>query len=311
VAVRNSANENDSNGEDGFHTLRRGGDDANDKQFASYLSAISPHTALQSIKEGYEQRISADPEFLSKSIFEVIIAASTQFLAEVGRRGRQRILPEIDFVVAGVLTAVFGKYYSMWKVARTRESITDGTNDEKGSGVDNAPGTKKWRDRVPTNAFQPTLLDGRTKPTLSSRILAFLVPMPQLFRAGVIAATIGYGLTSLSTRIRAMLLPHQVVVTEPVSVPLAAIYTGLFMAFVSNVRYQLLQGVVEPCMVDGAFIRIEALVDDGGKLRERIAGRIRFSKKLVIILIRWGNGLLGSWIAIGGMRAFGLQKLKE
>jgi len=238
------------------------------------------------------------------------------------------MMAEIDFVFAGVLTAVCGKYYSMWRVAKTVDvGVVDG--DDTSNKRNNKGGTESdvstlsskdnWKDKVPTNAFQPTLLDGHTTPTVSSRFLAFLLPMPQLFRAGVIASTIGYGLTSLLIRLRTMLIPEYVVPTVPVSVPLAAIYTGVFMAIVSNVRYQLLQGIIEPYFIDGVFRKIEML---GDKLEGRrgvigIVGRTarlgcwKQMKGLMIVLVRWANGLLGSWIAIGGMRACGLQKLKD
>ena len=276
----------------------RGGDTR-----GSYISntIVSPNKVLQSIKEGYKQRVSADPQFLSKSILEIILAASTQYMAEVSRRGKDRILLEIDFVFAGVLTAVCGKYYSMWRVARTIDANADVTaytnnNEKEGS-------TNSWRDRVPTNSFQPTLLDGHTTPSIQSRVLAFILPMPQLFRAGVIASTLGYGLTSLLVKLRTLLIPTYVVATKPVSVPLAAIYTGFFMAFISNIRYQLLQGIVEPCLIDGVF--------SIGNEKTSMGRILQHLKRVVVVLVRWGNGLLGSWIAIGGMRFFGLQQLKE
>ena len=63
------------------------------------------------LQKGYRRRITADPAFKVKSITEVLLAAGTQLTAEWNRRGRARLLPEIDFVVPGILTAVFGKYY--------------------------------------------------------------------------------------------------------------------------------------------------------------------------------------------------------
>ncbi|KAL7428818.1 hypothetical protein ACHAXH_004480 [Discostella pseudostelligera] len=268
------------------------------------ISAIHPTHILQSIKNGYAHRIAADPSFLSKSILEIILAATTQYMAEVSRRGKGRILPEFDFVFAGVLTAVCGKYYSMWRVARTvdahamlSEIIEHNMNNP--STISTAT-TNNWRDKVPTNAFQPTLFDGYTPPTLSSRFLAFLLPMPQLFHAGVIASTIGYGLTSILIRLRALIAPHYVVATEPVSVVLAAVYTGLFMAFVSNIRYQMLQGIIEPFLLSVTQA-----------LSNRIGSWVNVFGKVAVLLVRYANGVLGSWIAIGGMRAVGLQKLKQ
>jgi len=332
VAVRNSPNGNDLNDiYDGtwdkeasqailngqgdflsFRSLRRG-NGTNNRKSSNYLSALSPYNALQSIKEGFKQRISADPEFISKSILEVIIAATTQSMAEVSRRGRHRILPEIDFVFAGVLTAVLGKYYASWRVAMTRVDENADEANEKESSGDDAPGTSNWRDKVPTNAFQPTLLDGCTTPTFSARCLAFIVPMPQLFQAGVIAATIGFGFTSFLIRLRAMLVPQYVAATKPIAVPLVAIYQGFFMAIVSNIRYQLLQGLIEPYMIDGVFSKIEALIGNERNAAGSIPRRVKYLrqlKKLVIVLDRYASGLIGSWCAIWGMQACGLMKLK-
>ena len=63
------------------------------------------------IQTGYRRRVAADPNFLSKSVTEVLVAAGTQLTAEWNRRGADRLLPEIDFVVPGILSAVAGKYY--------------------------------------------------------------------------------------------------------------------------------------------------------------------------------------------------------
>lgn len=63
------------------------------------------------LKTGYSRRVAADPSFPAKSITEVLLAAGTQLTAEWNRRGATRMIPEIDFVIPGILTAVFGKYY--------------------------------------------------------------------------------------------------------------------------------------------------------------------------------------------------------
>ena len=62
-------------------------------------------------REGYQCRVAADPSFRQKSFTEVLLAAGTQFAAEWNRRGVHRLVPEADFVLPAVLTAVFGKYY--------------------------------------------------------------------------------------------------------------------------------------------------------------------------------------------------------
>ena len=241
--------------------------------FATNGGSSQKITLAQNIKSQYVQRVAADPNFLSKSIAEILLAAGTQFIAEIGRRGKSNIITEIDFVIAGILTAIAGKYYSMWRVAPT---------------LDQKDETEEVNHRdIPTNAFQTD-----QAYTLSQRGMAMLIPIPSLFRAGVIASTIGYGLTSILIAFRSLLVPSYVAKTQNVNIVYASMYTGGFMAIVSNIRYQLLQGIIEPKIIEKLFANFPVI------------------KAAMIFLVRLGNGLLGSSIAIAGMKFFGLQKLK-
>lgn len=214
-------------------------------------------------------------------------------MAEVSRRGAKGCITEIDFVVAGVLTAIAGKYYSSWRVAPT--ATPEGGDDETVTSTPVRSGTQSkdgfWS-RVPTNAFQPYHLDGKTRPTVAERSGALLAPIPTLFRAGVIASAIGYGLTNLLISLRTLLLPDYVSPTVNVNIVYACVYTGAFMSIVSNIRYQLLQGIIEPHIIDRLFKRFPPL------------------QAAATFGVRFANGLLGSMIAIAGMKYFGLQKLK-
>ncbi|KAG7370761.1 RETICULATA-related protein [Nitzschia inconspicua] len=244
------------------------------------------------LQKGYQRRVAADPTFVSKSATEVLVAAGTQFTAEWNRRGADRLLPELDFVVPAIVTAVFGKYYSMWRVAKTlddsnvdkqQKDLTQFTNHNDPILFGKLP--------VPTNAFQAYMMDGITRPTVLQRAGSFLTPVFPLFRAGFVSSAVGYGVVDVLIRLRSMVFPSYSAVTQPVNVFYASIYTGCFMAVVSNIRYQLLQGLVEP-LLDKAFQRVPVI------------------QSVVIFLVRWMNGLLGSVLAIMGMRACGLQKLK-
>jgi hypothetical protein len=132
------------------------------------------------IAVGYERRVAADPSFPVKSVAEVFLAAGTQFTAECQRRGTAQLLPEIDFVLAGVLTAVAGKYYSMWKVAKTQlgKPTTDALLDQDEPCLGQM--------KVPTNAFQSTMLDGVTRPSIKQRLGSLVAPVFPLFRAGMV-----------------------------------------------------------------------------------------------------------------------------
>ncbi len=253
------------------------------------------------IKNQFQLRLAADPDFVKKSIVEVFLAAGSQLTAEVGRRGINRILPEIDFVVAGLFTAIAGKYYAMWRVARTATATaTASSSDErkisskesKTIQTETDLDVSSWRSKVPTNAFQVTLLDGETKPNMFQRMLAFIIPMPSLFQAGFIASAFGYGFTALLIALRTLLIPSYEAATVNMNILYACLYTGAFMAVVSNIRYQVLQGLIEPKIIDKIFAKTPNL------------------RTSVIFTVRLGNGLLGSYLAISGMTMMGLQKLK-
>lgn len=177
----------------------------------------------------------------------------------------------------------------MWRVAKTASSGINGENaEEKREGPkDLMLGSMP----VPTNAFQHFLMDGVTRPSIAQRLGSFIAPMWPLFRAGCIVSFVGYGLAAFLIFLRSVLFPSIVTATKPVSIWFASLYTGCFMAVVSNIRYQLLQGVVEP------FI-------------DRVFRRLPVVRSALILAVRWANGLLGSILAITGMQFFGLQKLK-
>jgi hypothetical protein len=236
------------------------------------------------VSKGYQQRVAADPSFPVKSVTEIILAAGTQMAAEWNRRGASRLRPELDFVAAGVLTACYGKVYSMWRVAPTQMSGSESESSTDDATVFGCP--------VPTNAFQNTLLDGKTVPTFGQRALSLVAPMPSLFSAGVVASMVGYGLTALLIVLRTMVMPTYVAATRNVNVLYASLYTGAFMSVVSNVRYQVLQGIVEP------------------KLIGRFKG-FPIVHAIMLFSVRMANGLLGSTLAIAGMKMLGLQKLKS
>ena len=82
----------------------------------------NPSEWTRKLKIGYEQRIAADPSFPIKSATEVLLAAGTQLTAEWNRRGADRLLQEIDFVVPAILSAVFGKYVRYCPLHPLREN---------------------------------------------------------------------------------------------------------------------------------------------------------------------------------------------
>lgn len=244
----------------------------------------------QRIAVGYKRRVTADPTFPLKSIAEGLLAASTQFAAEVHARGISNLLPQADFVVPAILTAIAGKYISMWKTAPTQLSSNENVTTVSDLTKVFTMEPKLFQMIVPTNAFQKTMLDGTTIPTYSQRIGSLIVPMAPLFCAGCIASFLGYGFAAAMIQLRTWLLPSYQPQTQAVNVIFASVYTGAFMAVASNLRYQLLQGIVEPTV---------------NRLFHRVVG-VRAG---LILAIRVCNGMLGSTLAIAGMKLLCIQRL--
>lgn len=284
------------------------------KKAITKLSSISNFKS--SISSQYSKRVEADPQFLRKTVIEISLAIVTQSVAEVKKRTWSRIIPEFDFVFAAILTAIFGKYYSMWRVAPTST-----TTNEKESGERELMTNNSWRENIPTNAFQPSFSSRKIK--LHERLLSFIVPMPSLFQAGFIASFVGYGITSTLIQLRSILLPNFISPTQAVNILEASIFTGCFVALVSNVRYQLLSGLIEPKFIHSFFRKVSSSVmrtrgnnnqtNKEGKYTTTTTALLALLEKLEhisLVFVRLANGYLGSYLAISGMKYFGIQKLK-
>ena len=243
----------------------------------------------------------------------------------------------------------------MWKTAKTLDDdhLDDGrdTSVNTSSSIDISSGSETTTDPtffgiyVPTNAFQARMADGTTIPTVQQRVFAFVVPMPALFRAGILASGVGYGLAAVLVSLRTVVVPSYVTGTVPVNIVAAALYTGCFMALVSNVRYQILQGLIEPILIDRwLFPTTTPFPEEDQHPRQQqhqqkqhndantnsnVDGKSNSTttatcsgsrhrrpripmifRPVLIFVIRWLNGLLGSVLAINGMRLCGLQRMK-
>ena len=214
----------------------------------------------------------------------------------------------------------------MWRTAKTLDeppeheteelpsSSTEKQNQDVATGGVGDP-LLFGRLPVPTNAFQSKMADGLTTPTMQQRLGSFVAPVPALFRAGTLASGVGYGIATCLIGLRTSFLPSYQTETIPVNVLYASVYTGCFMAVVSNLRYQILQGLVEPILIDRWIFFGIAKEADGSTLGSKTQShrlKIRMvSRSVLIFVVRWLNGLLGSVLAINGMRMFGLQRLKS
>ena len=174
-------------------------------------------------KDIFYTRTIVEPKFLQRFIGEIFLAIALQGIAEYQRRG-EAFLVEIDYVFAGILTAVLGKGIAAF---RSAPSVGAGTL---------------------TNAFQ--LGDYTTL----QRFLSFLIiPAPKLFISGAIAGGLGYSLSRFLTFLRLEIFKVGAAAAPVVPIVSAAIYTGCFLVFVSGPSYQVLSGLIEQRMLDRVF----------------------------------------------------------
>jgi hypothetical protein len=86
--------------------------------------------------------------------------------------------------------------------------------------------------KVPTDAFQKTMLDGVTAVTDKQRLGSLALPIVPLFRAGCLASLIGYGFVAIMIQLRTIFMQSYVPVTRNMNIIHASLYTGIFMAVV-------------------------------------------------------------------------------
>lgn len=161
--------------------------------------------------------------------------------AELQRRGVSGAWLEVDYVMAGILTAVAGKTYAAYRVAPTK--AVEGSDEPGGGGGGGGGGGKgrgvpRWIATAPTNAFQ------LGQYTLAQRLGAFVAPAPRLFTSGCACGLAGYSFAALLSQLRALAGAGPSLAPAVPILP-ATLYTGIFLVIVSNLSLQFLQGVIE------------------------------------------------------------------
>ena len=233
-----------------------------------------------------------------KAFLEVSLAVTFQLLAEIERR-RGAFWAESDYVVAGILTAVVGKVYAAWRTAPTKKTDRGGDGNSIAKGHETAGGAGGgllWRD-VPTNAF------AFGEYSALQRSLALVKPAPQLFLVGGASSFVGYGIASLLSAARPA---GEAPPLPPVPVLGAALYGGAFLVTVSNLSFQLYQGLLEGRLVDPAVSRLRAAA--ARRDAPRLAALAGATKWLLVACGRAARGTVVSGLAIRGMQLSGLQQ---
>lgn len=233
---------------------------------------------------GFRERLLADPSFLVKLAIECGIGICTKCTAEYAKR-QGTFSKELDFVAANVMMAIIADFMLVWLPAPTLSFAAAGA--AKKAGVFDVFG--RVFAGCPDNAFQK-VQPGMPSFTLMQRLGAPVRNGLKLMCVGIGASFVGVAVTNTLIALRQALDPSFVPLNQAQNVLATSAAYGLYMATSSNIRYQVLAGVIEERGIETLF-----------KGNYQLCAALSF-------IVRTGNTFLGSLLWVDFIRLLGMQK---
>lgn len=231
---------------------------------------------------GFKERLLADDLFLTKVAIECGVGIFTKTAAELERR-REKFTKELDFVFADVVMAIIADFMLVWLPAPT-VSLRPPLAVSAGQ-------VAKFFYSCPDNAFQVALAG--TSYSFAQRIGAIMRNGSKLFAVGTGASLIGVGITNALINARKALDKSFAGEAEDVPVLSTSVAYGVYMAVSSNLRYQVLAGVIEQ------------------RILEPMLHQHKVALSAICFVVRTGNTFLGSLMWVDYARWVGIQKERE
>ncbi|PRQ54823.1 hypothetical protein RchiOBHm_Chr1g0317941 [Rosa chinensis] len=228
--------------------------------------------------DGFKERLLADDLFLTKVGIECGVGIFTKTAAELERR-REKFTKELDFVFADVVMAIIADFMLVWLPAPTvslRKPL-----------VVSAGRVAKFFYGCPDNAFQVALAG--TSYSVLQRIGAILRNGAKLFVVGTGASLIGTGVTNALIAARKALDKSFLGEAEDVPILSTSAAYGVYMAVSSNLRYQVLAGIIEQ------------------RILEPLLHQHKLALSAICFAVRTGNTFLGSLMWVDYARWIGIQ----
>jgi hypothetical protein len=230
---------------------------------------------------GFRERLLADPSFLIKLAIEVGIGVCTKCTAEYAKRG-DHFAKELDFVAANVVMAIIADFMLVWLPAPTLSYAATKAASPLNIFAHMFAG-------CPDNAFQK-VQPGMPAFTILQRLGAPVRNGLKLLGVGFGASLVGVGITNALIGLRQLLDPTFLPLNQAQDVVTTSLAYGAYMATSSNLRYQVLAGVVEERGIETIF-----------KGNYKLCAALSF-------LVRTGNTFLGSLLWVDFIRLLGMQK---
>ncbi|XP_028776295.1 protein RETICULATA-RELATED 4, chloroplastic-like [Neltuma alba] len=231
---------------------------------------------------GFKERLLADDLFLAKVAMECGVGIFTKTAAELERR-KENFSKELDFVLADVVMAIVADFMLVWLPAPTvplRPPLAV-----------SAGSLAKFFHGCPENAFQVALAG--TSYSLLQRIGAIVRNGAKLFAVGTGASLVGTGVTNALINARKAVDKSFAAEAEDVPVVSTSVAYGVYMAVSSNLRYQVLAGIIEQ------------------RILEPLLHQNKLMLSAVCFAVRTGNTFLGSLLWVDYARWVGVQKIRD
>nr|KJB09375.1 hypothetical protein B456_001G137600 [Gossypium raimondii] len=217
---------------------------------------------------GFKERLLADDLFLAKVAMECGVGIFTKTAAEYERR-RENFFKELEIVFADVVMAIIADFMLVYLPAPT-VSLRPPLAVSAGA-------ISKFFYSCPDNAFQVALPG--TSYSLLQRLGAVMRNGAKLFAVGT-TSSLAVDKTSAAE-------------VENVPILSTSVAYGVYMAVSSNLRYQVLAGVIEQ------------------RILEPLLHQHKLMLSAICFAVRTGNTFLGSLLWVDYARLVGIQKAHE
>ncbi|XP_022898309.1 protein RETICULATA-RELATED 4, chloroplastic-like [Olea europaea var. sylvestris] len=231
---------------------------------------------------GFKERLLADDLFLAKVFIECGVGVFTKTAAEYSRR-KENFFNELEIVFADVVMAIIADFMLVYLPAPTVSlrppiAVTAGR-------------LAKFFYSCPDNAFQVALRG--TSYSFLQRIGAIVRNGAKLFAVGTTSSLVGTVVTNALINARKAVDHSAGDEVENVPVLSTSVAYGVYMAVSSNLRYQVLAGVIEQRML------------------EPLLHRHKLFLSAICFAVRTGNTFLGSLLWVDYARWIGIQKAHD
>ncbi|OAY48503.1 protein RETICULATA-RELATED 4, chloroplastic [Manihot esculenta] len=229
---------------------------------------------------GFKERLLADDLFLAKVGIECGVGIFTKTAAEYERR-RENFFKELEIVFADVVMAIIADFMLVYLPAPT-VSLRPPLASSAGH-------IAKFFYSCPDNAFQVALAG--TSYSFLQRLGSIVRNGAKLFAVGTTSSLVGTAVTNALINARKAVDKSGEV--ENVPVLSTSVAYGVYMAVSSNLRYQVLAGVIEQRILDPLLHQHKLMLS------------------AICFAVRTGNTFLGSLLWVDYARLIGLQKSQE